>query len=124
MTDRMSAAEFRQMTSGTHARENKFGAVASVEDGRRIDSKAEKRFLAALRVRLRAGEIYALACQPEFPLIVNGEFIGKYTADFAFWDVTNDRFRVIDVKGVETREFKRAKKHVKALYGINVEVVR
>lgn len=124
MSDRMSAAEFRQMVSGSHARENKFGAVATVEDGKRIDSKAERKYLAGLRVRLRAGEIYSLACQPEFPLIVNGEFIGKYTADFAFWDVTDDRFRVIDVKGVETREFKRAKKHVKALYGIDVEVVR
>lgn len=124
MNDRMSSAEFRQMTSGANARENKFGAVATVENGQRIDSKAERKYLASLRVRLRAGEIYALACQPEFPLIVNGEFIGKYTADFAFWDVTHDRFRVIDVKGVETREFKRAKKHVKALYGINVEVVK
>ena len=124
MSDRMSAAEFRQMRSGAHSRENKFGAVASVEDGKRVDSKAERKHLALLRLRLRAGEIYALACQPEFPLIVNGQFIGKYTADFAFWDAHEDRFRVIDVKGVETREFKRAKKHVKALYGIEVEVVR
>ena len=124
MTERMSAAEFRQMRSGANARDNKFGAIATVEDGRRIDSKAERKYLAGLRVRLRAGEIYALACQPEFPLIVNGQFIGKYTADFAFWDAREDRFRVIDVKGVETREFKRAKKHVKALYGIEVEVVK
>lgn len=124
MNDRMSAAEFRQMTSGANARENKFGAVATVENGQRIDSKAERKHLAGLRGRLRAGEIYALACQPEFPLIVNGEFIGKYTADFAFWDVREDRFRVVDVKGVETREFKRAKKLVKAIYGIDVEVVR
>jgi len=124
MTERMSAAEYRQRLSGDNARENKFGAIATVEDGRRIDSKAERKYLAGLRVRLRAGEIYALACQPEFPLIVNGQFIGKYTADFAFWDAQEDRFRVIDVKGVETREFKRAKKHVKALYGIDVEVIK
>lgn len=123
MTDRMSAADYRAATQAKQP-SNKFGAKRVSADGESFDSKAEHRHHEALKRRLRLGEIYALSRQPKFPLIVEGEFIGEYRADFAFWDLIEDRFRVQDVKGVVTRDFKRTCKIIKALYAIDVEVVK
>ncbi|OJF97625.1 DUF1064 domain-containing protein [Pararhizobium antarcticum] len=123
MTDRMSAEQYRA-ASDPKARKNKFNAKPTIVDGERLDSKAEGRHFAFLKARMKRGEIYALARQPKFPLISGTEFVGYYTADFAYWDVAEDRFRVIDVKGVETREFRRAVKMVKGLYHIDIEVIR
>lgn len=123
MTERMTAAEYVASLNGTKSA-NKFGAKRVSQDGEDFDSKAEHRHYEALKQRLRLGEIYALGRQPKFPLIVDGHFVGEYRADFAFWDLIEDRFRVQDVKGVVTRDFKRTCKIIKAIYNIDVEVVK
>lgn len=118
---RMSAAEFREI--GKPAA-NKYGAKKTVLDGIRFDSQAEARYYAELQTRAKAGEVYEVELQPRFSLTINGELVGSYRADFQFYDATQKRMRVVDVKGVETRDFKIKKKLMRAIHKIDVEVVK
>ena len=119
---RMTAAEFRQ-TAGTKA--NKYKAQQTTLDGITFASKAEARYYAQLKRREKAGEVGGVECQRPFMILgPKGELITTYKADFAFWDFKEDRFRVIDVKGVETPVFRLKRKMVKAFLGIDVEVVK
>lgn len=104
-------------------RGNKFGAKRTVYDGITFDSQREAEVYRDLKVLEAAGRISGFERQRKFNLIVNGEIIGSYRADFAFIDHDQDgRFRVIDVKGVVTRDFRRVQKIIKAIYNIDVEV--
>ncbi len=103
---------------------NKFRAIRTTIDGITFDSKREAAFYAELKLRERAGEVCGVELQPRFPLMVGSEVIGSYRADFAFWDNRENRKRVVDVKGVEPRGFRRTLKHVRAQYGVEVEIVR
>ena len=101
---------------------NKYGNIKTTVDGIKFDSKREAAVYCDLKLLIRAGEISQLELQPSFDLLVNGVKIGKYKADFSFFDNQTKQLRYIDVKGVETAIFRRSKKHVKAQYGIDVEV--
>lgn len=118
---RMSVSEFRQQKS---AKPNKYRNQPVEVDGIKFQSKAERNYYLNLKIREKAGEVYAVELQRPFILTINGVLVATYRADFAFWDQVEDRFRVIDVKGVITPVFRLKAKMVKALYGINVEVVK
>lgn len=118
---KMTAAEFLKLHP---AKPNKFGAQRTTLDGIKFDSKAEATYYSTLKLRERAGEVHSVEIQRPFALTINGYLIGTYKADFCFWDVLEDRYRVIDVKGVATPVFKLKAKMVKALYGFDVEVVQ
>jgi hypothetical protein len=122
MSEHISAPDFVRMAKKPG---NKFGAKRVVLDGITFHSKAEAKFYAELKVREKAGEITDVELQPRFPLQVgdHGEVIGVYKADFRFWDNIENRRRVVDIKGVATREFRRTVKHVLAQYGIKIEVI-
>ncbi|MDR9781615.1 DUF1064 domain-containing protein [Rhizobium redzepovicii] len=122
MTERMSAQQYREATAKPK-RGNKFGAKRTAFDGITFDSKREAEVYRDLKVLESAGRISGFERQRKYELIVNGEIIGTYRADFAFIDHDHDgRFRVIDVKGVVTRDFRRVRKIIKAAYNIDVEV--
>lgn len=116
---RMSAAEFRQS-----AKPNKYGAKKTTLDGITFDSKAEARYYASLKQREKAGEVHSVELQRPYVLAVDGFLITTYKADFAFWDQIEERQRVIDVKGVVTPVFRLKQKMMKAIYGIDVEIVK
>lgn len=119
----ISAAEYRQQSS--KPKRSKYGAKRCELDGIKFDSQAERDYYAALKLREKAGEVGGVELQRPFPLLVaSGIVVGSYRADFAFWDFKEDRFRVIDVKGFDTPLSKWKRKHVKAQYGFEVEVVR
>lgn len=106
-------------------KQNKYRNKPVIVDGIRFDSKREAAYYGELKLREKAGEVGGVELQPRFALIgPDGTLIGTYRPDFAFFDHSADRFRVVDVKGVETREFKRTKRLMKSLKGIEVEVVR
>jgi len=122
MTQRMTTAEYRAEIAKPK-RGNKFGAKRTIVDGIAFDSKREAEVYLALKVLERAGKISALERQWKFDLLVNGQVIGTAKIDFAFIDHEQDgRRRVVDVKGVVTREFRRVQKIIKAAHGIEVEV--
>ena len=96
-----------------------------VLDGIRFDSKRERDYYIELKQRDKLGEVGGVQLQVPFPILgPAGELICTYVADFVFFDHVADRFRVIDVKGVETRDFKLKKKLMKVMKRIDVEVVR
>lgn len=114
-----------QQGRGKAKRGNKYGARKTVLDGITFDSRAEANYYAKLKLRERAGEVGGVELQPRFKLLgPKGELICTYIADFAFWDHHEDRFRVVDVKGVETAVFKLKRKMMRILKGIEVEVAK
>lgn len=113
----------------------KYRNVPTVVDGIRFDSKAEARRYSELKMLEKVKQIRCLELQPGWALFVNaggGPYaIGTYKADFQYekrtagdcdgpgWD------RVVeDVKGIDTPLSKWKRKHLKAQYGIDVQLVR
>ncbi|TAV98484.1 DUF1064 domain-containing protein [Rhizobium ruizarguesonis] len=122
MTEIMTREEYRAAIA-KQKRGNKFGAKKTMFEGILFDSKREAEVYRDLKLLERSGRISGFERQRKFELIVNGEIIGTYRADFAFIDHDQDcKFRVVDVKGVVTRDFKRVQKIIKAIYNIDVEV--
>ena len=123
MNVRLSSQEYRAHTA--KPKRNKYGAKRTVIDGVLFDSKAEATYYTALKMREKAGEVSAVELQRPFSLLgPKGELICTYKADFCFWDHKADRFRVVDVKGVETSVFKLKRKMMKVLLGIEVETAK
>ena len=106
---------------------HKYGAVRTTVDGITFDSQREATYYTELLLLQKGGLIRDLELQPEFRLIVTGPTgshdCGGYRGDFRFYDVPQERVRVIDVKGFDNRLSALKRKIVKACYGIAVEIV-
>ncbi len=96
--------EINESLYGAPKRKNKYG-VAKKEDRTAdnivFDSRREMLHYLNLRLLVRAGTITNLELQPSFPLIVNGQTICRYVADFRFSDL-DGRDNIHDVKGART----------------------
>lgn len=123
MNERLSSKEYQAQSS--KPKRNKYGAKRTVVDGILFDSKAEASYYSMLKMREKAGDVSAVELQRPFSLLgPKGELICTYKADFCFWDHKADKFRVVDVKGVETSVFKLKRKMMKILLGIEVETTK
>lgn len=89
-----------------------------------FSSKAEHSHFIKLLRDQSSGAISEITLQPRFDLVINGKKIGRYRADFKFFDKRKQAHRIQDVKGVVTRDGELRRKVVEALYGIEVELVR
>lgn len=105
-------------------RKNKYNNLLTEYKGVKYHSRLEARYAALLDIREKAKEVENIKRQEKFPLEVNGEKIGTYIADFSFFDKAQKVNRVVDIKGVETDLFKIKKKLVKAIYGIDIEIIK
>lgn len=90
--------------------------------GRTFDSAWEREYCEGLALQEKAGLISELHFQKTFKLEVNGELVGTYRADAAYYDEVG-RYRVVDCKGVLTDLYRIKKKLMKACLGIIVEEV-
>lgn len=86
------------------ARRHKYGAQPTIIDGVRFASRKEATRYAQLKLQVQAGAIRNLVLQPRYPLLVGGQKIATYVADFSY--DTPDGPVIEDVKGVETDVFK------------------
>ena len=120
MSETLTPAEYQALLK--QPKRSKYRATAVTVDGVRFDSRGEARWYAGLQLRERAGEIRDLQRQVPFELVVNGEKIGRYVADAVWWEGGTQH--VADFKGFDTVDSRRKRKLVRALYGIEVEVVR
>jgi len=93
---------------------NKFSARKVIIDGYEFASAAEARRYGELKLLQRAGVIKALGVHPVYPLNVRGVTVGKFTADFAYFD--GGRKIVEDVKGVVTEAASLRMRVFMALY--------
>lgn len=124
MNIHLTREEGRQLLSQKKKRGNKFNAKRVLLDGICFDSKAEANYYAALKLREKANEVTDIELQRWYDLIVNGVLVARYRADFTFYDRLLRNRRIIDVKGVETRDFKMKRKLMKACFGLDIEVVK
>lgn len=89
---------------------NKYGAIPTMVDNIKFDSRVESRRYQYLKLLLQAGVITELETHPVFvlidPFIKFGKRTGarKYKADFMYLDENGQR-TVEDVKGYVTRDF-------------------
>ena len=103
---------------------NKYGNTNVVIDDIEFDSKKEARRYVELRGRQMAGEITDLRTQKEYDLIVNGEHIAYYLADFEYKE--NGELVVEDVKSRATRKlpvYRLKMKLMEAIYNIKIKEV-
>jgi len=107
-------------------KKHKYKAEPTVLDGIRFDSKFESERYAELKMLAAAGEIADLACQPEYPLFVDGERVAAIVLDFCYTDWRIGGKRVIeDVKGVRNRVYRLKKKMFEAQYKLRItEIMR
>ncbi len=116
-------------------RRSKYGNVKTTVDGMRFDSKAEAAYYAELKLREKAGEVRHIRRQVKFPLMVNGEPVTSYKADFCFDERVyglakgNTGYfqwvpKVVDVKGYRTPLYRLKAKWMAALGQPVTEVSR
>lgn len=101
----------------------KFRNIPCEVDGIKFDSRAEARRYNELKLLVRACEISDLELQPKFPLVVNGELVCIYIADFSY---TLRFHRIVeDVKSPasKTPQYRIKVKLLHALTGIAVREV-
>lgn len=100
-------------------RRNKYGATITEVDGVKFHSRLEADYYRHLRWCQQFGTVERFHRQVIFDL---GGGV-KYVCDFLVIE-KGGGIRYIDTKGFETAEFKRSKKLVKHLYGVEIEVVK
>lgn len=103
---------------------NKFGAKCCVYEGIRFDSLKEAERWRQLRIMEQGGLIHDLRHHVPYPLLVNGQSLGVYEADFVYRDVETAEVRVEDCKGYKKgavyRLFQWKKKLMLACNGVDV----
>lgn len=129
------------------AKRSKFGAKSVEVDGLRFDSKREAARYAVLKVRMQAGDIRRLKCQPRYalcPLIIeHGDVrdintgsnsprrlpVSEYVADFEYEESDRGyggitwRLVIEDAKGVRTDIYKLKKRWFETQYGMTVREI-
>ena len=98
---------------------HKYGARRTEVDGIRFDSRKEARYFRQLRMRQGTGEILFFLRQVPFHL-PGGV---RYVVDFAEFHA-DGTVHFVDVKGMETAQFKSKKKMVEDIYSpVKIEIV-
>lgn len=98
------------------AQTSKYHAKPTWVDNVRFASMFEASRYVALKTQLQAGMIRNLELHPKFELNVMGVLIGKYTADFRYFDVTLGETIIEDAKGMPTRDYILRKKLFEVLF--------
>ncbi len=110
------------MFRSARASTSKFRNIKTEVDGTVFASKAEAGRYVYLKTLLRLGEIDQLELQPRYNLIVNGQKVCAYVADFRYRRVKTGEIVTEDVKSKPTRtpEYRIKKKLLKALYDVDI----
>ncbi len=90
---------------------NKYNAKRQVYKGLKFDSKKELHRYMVLEMMVKHSLIYNLEIHPQYPLMVNGTKIGRYTADFRYVNKQGETI-IEDVKSkiTKTRDYVLRKK--------------
>lgn len=98
---------------------HKFNAVKCERDNIKFASKAERAYYDKLLLLQKSGEILFFLRQ--VPISLPGGTI--YRCDFVTFDREGE-VHFIDVKGMETPEFKIKKREIEAIYPFEIEIVK
>ena len=103
---------------------SKYGNKWITIDGRKFQSQAEGRRYQRLKQWQEDGLISGLEMQPRFPIVVNGEKVATYVADFRYVEKSTGTTIVEDVKGARKAIYRLKKKLVEALHDVVIVEVR
>lgn len=81
---------------------HKYRAKPTVVDGIHFSSLKEAKRYGELKLLQRNGKISDLRLQPSFPIVIDGEKICTYIADFQYMDMQSKLVVVEDVKTIPT----------------------
>ena len=113
-----------KLNPGGKQRPSKYGAKKTVVDGVKFPSRAEADYYCGLKAGMVTGEIDGFCRQPEFILQDGDGTLIRYRADFIIWPRDAEAV-VVDVKGMETQEFKLKSKLFRARFPkLRLEVVK
>jgi hypothetical protein len=104
-------------------RPSKYGSKKTIIDGITFDSAKEAKRYVELRYRKLAGEIDYLELQVEFELNDGGTHSLIYRADFVYRESKTSELVVEDVKGFRTVEYKKKRRLMKQVHGIEIKEV-
>jgi len=102
----------------------KYKNVKTILDGISFDSRKESARYADLKLMQKAGEISDLTLQPKFDIVINGQKVCSYVADFSY--VENGVKVVEDVKSEVTRKlptYRLKNKLMRAVHGIAIREI-
>ena len=111
-------------------------AIIRDSEGTVFRSKAEAERWPWLKLLEKQGKIFHLQKQVPCPLLVNGQEIGKYIADYVYWDQSSSQNLppewwsaschpvVEDVKGHRTYAYKWKAKHFAVQYGFSITEIK
>lgn len=102
---------------------NKFNARKTTVDGITFDSAKEAKRWTELKMLQAAGQIEHLHRQVPYSILVNGEKICSYVADFYYVERESGDRVVEDCKGFRTREYLLKKKLMQAVHSITIREV-
>lgn len=97
---------------------SKMNNTKVVYNGITFDSKKERDRYKLLVILQRQEVISMLSLQVRYKLIVNGQLICTYVADFVY--TKNDQIVVEDCKGFRTPVYLLKRKLMKAIHGIDI----
>jgi len=98
---------------------SKYKNVKKIVDNIEFHSTKEANRYIQLKILFRAGEIFDLAIQPEFPFYIDGKKIFTYKADFSYTEKTGAT-TVEDVKGMKTPLYRLKRKLTEAQHKIRI----
>ena len=102
-------------------RPQKYGALPSRDAGGNwFASRRERRRWEALVLLRDAGQVDELERQVRFPIVVGGQVVTTYVADFAYREVATGRRVVEDAKGCRTAVYKLKRALMRAVNGIDI----
>lgn len=116
----LETIEQAQREMARERRNGKYNAKPTEVDGQHFDSKREAERYGILKLMSLGGLIHDLRLQVEFPLVVAGQPIGHYIADFTYREEPGNVLVIEDVKGVKTPVYKMKKRLLKALFNIDI----
>jgi hypothetical protein len=108
--------------TGKSEKPNKYGAKKTEVDGVVFDSQREANRYIQLRYLLNSGEIRELQLQVAFELNEGGTHSLRYVADFTYY-TKDGEYVVEDSKGFRTKEYRKKRKLMKEVLGIEVREV-
>lgn len=126
LADYQRSRAVRQPAAAPAKSRNKYGAKPTEVDGIKFASKAEATRYSELKELERIGLIWDLRLHVEYPLIVNGQKVGKYTCDSEYMEAGQEGGAELiteDVKGRAARDWPLRKRLFAALYGRKVREI-
>ena len=130
VAERITTAQLKEELAKKATRKSKYKNRITEVDGHKFHSAKEANYYRTYKALEKRGVIRDLELQPRFDIVINGQKVGFYKADFAYRDKRQEGRhigwsckRIIDVKGIDTALSRFKRKCVEALYGIKVEIV-